>query len=440
MDSAVLGRRALLLGAAATTLTGCSGSSSDPKAGASSSPSSSGPIIHGQDAGTVILDADIDALMGELNGALTARDPRAMAALIPGLDVSVWQGRLDTLAKFPVKELRFGVDRTYLGRQSNASGGPLNTDLSLFLIHQIEGADGLPVVQQYSAKISKDGPKAALALSDVEGPDGYNSPAPWDLKGDWQVLTAEHAVLAFRSSDRAAAQRWLKPLSEGVGRALQVITAPGGATKVLLTMDKPDSPLFLAGKAAKDSVVRDRAGFASMADYLDPEKLTVEDETGGKGVPFYTGRIVIHPTFITGDGYASDLAAHETAHALAGQWGFENPTWATEGFAMWVESDGGSGVMSRYGGTIRSAFPSYRARMKGNEGLSPGDFQSGNVNANYYCSAAIFAYVEDVHGRAKMLDLIRELYSKYSAVDQSMFKKVGARNLGDLMAKTAAWL
>lgn len=440
MNHAALGRRALILGAAGVSLTGCSGSS-EPATKSTSGPSatsSSGPIIHGQDAGTVILDEDVDALLADLNAALDAGDARAMAAVIPGLPVRDWERRIATLREFPMQELRFAADRTFGRRQSNASGGAITVDFPLFLIHQVEGADGLPIVQEYRTEVTKTGPTAPLELHDLSGPSGWNHPAPWDLRGDWEVLTAEHVVLAFRSGDRAAAQRWLEPFSVGVGRAMAMVPAPEGAEKMLVTMDFPDSPLFLRGNPP--GVVRDRAGFATRAVYLDPDHLTSQDEIDTPEIPFGTSRIVVHPAMVHTASYAIELAAHETAHGLAQQWGIENSTWITEGFATWVEYGGGPGLLGREGGTIRAAFPAYRARMKGREGLGGKAFQARNVNENYLCSGAVLAYVEAKHGRKAVLTLTAALYDMGSLVTQRAFKRLGWADLQELLARTEAWL
>lgn len=440
MNHAALGRRALVLGAAGVSLTGCSGSSeprSKPSSG-STGTGTSGPIIHGQDAGTVILDEDVDALLEDLNAALDAGDARAMAKVIPGLPVREWERRITTLRKFPMQELRFGADRTFGQQHSNASGGSLTVDFPLFLIHQVEGADGLPIVQEYRTEVTKAGPTAPLELNELRGPSGWTYPAPWDLRGDWDVLTAEHVVLAFRSGDRAAAQRWLESFSIGVGRALAMVPAPEGAQRMLITMDSPDSPLFLRGDSP--GVVRDRAGFATRASYLDPDHLTSQDEIDTPDTPFGTSRIVVHPAMVHTASYAIDLAAHETAHGLAQQWGMEASSWIVEGFATWVEYGGGAGLMGREGGTIRAAFPSYRARMKGKEGLSYDAFQHGSVHENYMCSGAVLAHVEATHGRKAVLRLTAALYDMGSLFTQEAFRKIGSANLQDLLAKTEAWL
>lgn len=438
MYPASLGRRALLLGAAGTALAGCGSGSG--RSAATPSPSSSGPIIHGQDAGTVILDADVDTLVSGLTRALEAGDVRAMAGLVPDLDEAEWRRRLDILGRFPMRELRFDVDRTFIGRQTNASGGALTTDVRLFLIHQLEAADSVPVVQEYTSEVTKADPDAELVFGGLSGPHSLNFPAPWDLPGDWQVLTAPHAVLAFRAPQRAVAERWLEPLSEGIGRAMAMVPTPAGVTRLLVAMDEPDSPLFLRDQP--NDVVRDRGGFAARAQYLDPDSLTAETELDEEEGPRATSRIVVHPGMITSDADAVDLGTHEAAHALAGQWGLGGDTWAVEGFAMWVESGGGDGLMRRSGSEIRAAFSSYRGRMRNGAGLPQDVFQKADaatVHANYVCSGAVLAYLEATHGREQVIDLVRRIYD-LSGLNPKVFRGVGARDLADLLARTEAWL
>lgn len=233
VDPARLGRRALLTGAGGLFLSGCSGGSGGGSATKpTASPTPSGPIVHEQDAGTVITQADIDELLGRMDAAVRHADAAALKAVAPKVHEPIWQQRLDNLSRFPLDEIGFVLDDS-VGRQVNASGGRVETDVYIALTHRISGVDSRPVVQIYGATLLKTGPDAPVRVVDMDDhPDDEGSSAAWDLD-DWDAVESKHVVVAARredigqvranlapagrhaTGDRAVAPRRVRPLRNG---------------------------------------------------------------------------------------------------------------------------------------------------------------------------------------------------------------------------------
>lgn len=440
-DSARFDRRTLLLGAGGLLVTsGCSGGGGDTpstKASASPSASSSGPIVHEQDAGTVITQADIDDLVGRLNAAVRGADVDSLKAIAPSIRRPVWQQRLDNLAHYPMDDIGFAFDES-LGRQINASGGRLEVDAYMALTHQITGVDSRPALQIYSATLVKDDPDAAVQISEIDNaPSDDTSPAPWDLPGDWEVVEGDHVLVVALGQDIARVRAALPTIDDGVAQAMEVIAPPAGVTKAYFAFTDPDSRLY--GQVHNSRNIRERDGLAMRVGYIDPTQAAKSGEGAGSKAAYAGARLILHPAALGSADRLHGVALHETIHGLAFQWGDADP-WPTEGLAMWAELGGLAGLRSDsfYWPLVRSGFGGFRARMQGANGVDSDVFQDpATTSTNYGCACAVYGYVESRGGRAAVLRFARTAYSK-TAQDAAM--QLGFEDADDLFWKVQQWV
>ena len=441
-DSARFDRRTLLVGAGGVLLTGCSGGSgggSPDAKGSSTSPSASasGPIIHEQDAGTVISKADIDDLVGRLNAAVEAADVDALKAIAPSIRRPVWKQRFANLARYPMDEIGFAFDES-LGRQVNASGGRLEVTAYMALTHQITGVDSRPALQIYSATLMKDDPDAAVQISEIDNePSDDASPAPWDLQGDWEVVEGDHVIVVALDDDIARVRAALPAIDEGVAQAMDLIAPPAGVTKAYFAFTAPDSRLY--GQQWNSSNIRERDGLAMRVGYIDPEQAAKSGKGAGDKAAYAGARLVLHAGALESAGRLRDVAMHETIHGLAFQWGDADP-WPTEGLAMWGEVGGLAGLRadSYYWPLVRSGFAGFRSRMRGVGGVDSAVFQDpATTSTNYACAAAVYGFVESREGRAGALRFAKTAYSKTPA-DAAM--GLGFQDTDDLFGKVQQWV
>ena len=440
VDRARFDRRTLLIGAGGLLVTsGCSGSDGKPAATASGSPSAtaSGPIIHEQDAGTVISKADIEDLVGRLNAAVQKADVDALKAIAPSIRRPVWKQRFDNLARYPMDDIGFAFDET-LGRQINAAGGRLEVTAFMALTHQITGVDSRPALQIYDATLVKEGPDAAVQISEIDNaPSDDTSPAPWDLHGDWEVVEGDHVLVVAIADDIARVRAALPTIDQGVAEAMALIAPPAGVTKAYFAFTAPDSRLY--GQAQNSQSIREADGLAMRVGYVDPQQAAKSGTGAGAKAAYAGARLVLHPGALTSTSRLREVATHETIHGLAYQWGDADP-WPTEGLATWGELGGLSGL--RADGyrrpLIRSGFAGFRVRMRGVGGVDYEVFHEPSTEAtNYSCAAAVYGFVESRAGRDGALRFARTAYSKTPA-DAAM--QLGFRDTDDLFEKVQQWV
>ncbi|GAA1788361.1 hypothetical protein GCM10009795_037750 [Nocardioides hankookensis] len=440
-DAARFDRRALLLGAGGLLVTtGCSGGGSDqPAAKGSSSPSASasGPIVHEQDAGTVISKADIDDLVGRLNAAVRSADVDSLKAIAPTIRRPVWQQRFENLARYPMDDIGFAFDES-LGRQINASGGRLEVDAYMALTHQITGVDSRPALQIYSATLVKDGPDAAVQISEIDNaPDDNTSPAPWDLRSEWDVVEGDHVIVVAVPGDAGRVRASLATIDAGVAAAMAVVPPPAGVTKAYFAYTAPDSPLYKQGE--NDQRTQERDGFAMRVGYVEPEKAARSGKSAGSGSAYAGARLVLHAGAFSSTDRLREVATHETIHGLAYQWGSADP-WPTEGLATWGELGGVSGVRGDgyYRSLIRSGFAGFRQRMRGTAVFDYDVFHDpATESTNYACAAAVYGYLEATGGRPKALRFAETAYRKGT---EDAATALGFRDTDDLLGKVQQWV
>lgn len=440
-DSACFDRRTLLVGAGGLLLTGCSGGSGgDPtatKSSTSPSASPSGPIVHEQDAGTVISKADIDDLVGRLNAAVQKADVDALKAIAPSIRRPVWKQRFDNLARYPLDEVGFAFDEA-IGRQVNASGGRLEVSAYMALTHQITGVDSQPALQIYGATLVKDGPDAAVQISEIDNkPDDSTSPAPWDLASDWEVVEGDHVIVVAVPADAARVRASLSTIDAGVEAAMKVVAPPAGVSKAYFAFTAPDSPLY--NQAANDQRTKERDGFAMRVGYIDPEEATKSGKGATSASAYAGARLVLHAGAFSSTSRLREVAMHETIHGLAYQWG-DADTWPTEGLATWGELGGAAGIRADgyYRSLIRSGFSGFRQRMSGNGVYDYDVFHDpATESTNYACAAAVFGYLESDGGRAEALRFAKTAYSKTT---EDAVMALGLRDSDALFGKVQQWV
>ena len=256
----------------------------------------------------MVTDLEIDALVARLDAGLRRGDVRALAAVAPGIDVAAWRRRVTTLRRFPLDSVRFGLDRT-LGRQVNASGGPVDLTAYLVLTHRIVDCDASPVTQAYDARLTKPGRDATLTITRLRQTDA-TSPAPWDL-GDYRVVQGDHVVLAATRDDLPRARAGLPRIDAGVARAMALIPPADGVSRLFVALADPGCGPVRPGPA--------------------PEYTGLTRRVGEPG-----SRVVLHPAAFGSPDGLQRVALHESVHALAHQWGPGAPAWPAEGHARVV--------------------------------------------------------------------------------------------------------
>lgn len=436
VDPARLGRRALLTGAGGLFLSGCSGGSGGGSATKpTASPTPSGPIVHEQDAGTVITQADIDELLGRMDAAVRHADAAALKAVAPKVHEPIWQQRLDNLSRFPLDEIGFVLDDS-VGRQVNASGGRVETDVYIALTHRISGVDSRPVVQIYGATLLKTGPDAPVRVVDMDDhPDDEGSPAAWDLD-DWDAVESKHVVVAARREDIGQVRANLATIDAGVAAALALIPPPPGVDRTFLVLASPESPIY--GGNENLPVVKEADGFAMRVGYIDPSQAAKSGKGAGAKAAYAGSRLVLHPGAFSSGGRLREVSMHESIHGLAFQWGDADP-WPTEGLATWGELGGRAGLLadSYYGPTIRAGFGAFAERMRGDRSMDYLTFHDQTYRpSNYACAAGAYAFLESRGGKAEALRFARLAYSE--GRDEAC-RKLGYRDQETFFGKVAQW-
>ncbi|MBF4162949.1 hypothetical protein [Nocardioides acrostichi] len=408
----VPGRRAFVLGAGLVVLGGCSRSGDAPET-TSGSPGptagSSGPIVQQQQAGTIITPEDLDGIVDRMDAAVHAGDAAALRAVVPDLPLAQWRHRLRSMSQFPLTDLGFVFERAN-DRFRNASGGALEVTASLVLTHRLKGCDARLSTQSYDIRLSKEGADAPLQVADLSGPIGDQN--PWDLPGTWEVLESEHVVLICRAEHLDVARARLAAVDAGIVDAMQFIAPAKGTSRLAFTLDEPQSKVYGGGAV-------DRGGFATRVDFIDPQVAATAagKSTRVKGDRIFAGaRVVVRPDGLDSTPAARELSAHEAIHALALQWAPFAAPWVAEGLAEWVSVGTASGIRNDgYAvSLIRSRFAGFADRFQGfDASWDDALFQKQDdttVYANYLCSAAIYAMVEETRGRDAALALGRALY------------------------------
>ena len=97
---------------------------------------------------------------------------------------------------------------------------------------------------------------------------------------------------------------------------------------------------------------------------------------------------------------------------MAFQWNFNAARWVVEGLAEWCEDGFATGLRAdpAWRRLVSSGFAAYRKRTLGDDDAGLGFYDESVQAANYACSAAVFAFVEQRDGRAACFRLARKVY------------------------------
>lgn len=444
-----LDRRALLIGAGGLLVAGCSdgavesSGTSTPTASptttsasptVTASPTPTGPIIHQQDAGTVITREDINALVDRLGRAVRSADVDAMREIVPSVNRKVWKRRLDNIARFPMSDLGFAFDDTY-DRQTNAAGGRLEMDANVAFLHQITGVDARPAVQIYRTTLLKESPTAPVRVLSLKGPDDETSPAPWDL-GDWRVFESRHAVVAALPVDVDRVRAAMPVIDRAVARAMAVIPPPPGMSRAYFAVGEAGSRLY--GTVSSNESIQEASGYALRIGYVAPAEAARQGKIGA-GKVYAGGRLMLNPSAFVSTERLEQVACHETLHALSYQWGSSDP-WPTEGLAEWGEQGTLRGLLASgsWRSTVRAGFAGFADRMAGVGALDYQVFHSDATEyTNYECAAAVYAYLESRGGRREALRFGRLMFS--NAADEAI-RQMGDVDQATLFGKVQRWV
>lgn len=422
-------RRTLLLGSAGLVLASCSGG--DTKV---AKPSPKGPNIVKPKTGNVVTEADIAALRDRLNKALKSGDVKQLIGVIDPEDFALddfekrWSRRMDNFRRLGFVDGEWYVGQPS-GRTRNAAGGLVEYGGDLVFAHTIEGCDGQQVVESMNADFRKKSTDAPLELMHVGDVDAHFDPSIWDV-AEIDAIETKHAQIVFRAKDAKRAKAFAPRIEAGAKRAFGLMPRPKGVNKVFYALTWP----AIDGKLYGGVAVGDALAHAYYHPFLDPAELATGQRkpTDVKGLPKATGRVGLHESAFRQPDF-EDTACHEAVHVLANQWhrASDTPTWAVEGLATWGE---GVAKLMADRGRIRAAFAKFQdVAPKGYK-----EFHESPLEYDFYlCSAAVYAYLEDKHGRDAVFEVAEAFYG---SSDRSAAAKKLGRSEKDLLAATRKWL
>ncbi len=420
-----LDRRTVLLAAGAGVLTACSEdepTALDPQR--TGRPRRRRKKKQQQKAGeNALTQADLDALAQELTDLLDGGDRQAFLDYARPSDPTQWEQMWDGLHAVPTIERSFLLQSAD-ERWRNAEGGPVNATVRGVVAYRIDGCDAEPFAHLCDLTVFK--PPKRGARVQMLGPLRDSTAAPW-LLAPVQAVVGSRVVLISRVADAVVAERILADVDAGAARAMDAVLPPSGVSRICITLGWPEARERLYGGSNGDFI-----GSAHNYRAVDPQELA---DTGqrGRGEVFDGSRVVIDIGALSAQG-PEKVAAHESVHALAFQWGQSAPPLYAEGLARYVElGEEETGRAARSLGPDR--YRSFAARVSARPGRRA-FYDPTWVEENYTGAAATCAYVSQERGRAALLDLVRAAYD--GAPDPA--RSVLGTSQRALLRSTRRWL
>lgn len=429
----ILTRREVLIGATGIVGAGLLAGCGDGQ------PDDGGPVINKTDPGNVVSEADVRKFCAKLDRLYAAGD---INGLVKSLNVETADAKkvLQNSMK-AARLLPFAVARFYLATSSdrtvNSSGSQVEYDTNLVFAHQIKDCDAKPISRAFPITVLKKTRHADLIVTTFGlGVDDL-SPMPWDVT-EISVQTSKHAVVVTAKKNARAVKAVLDKFEAGTKTAIDTVPPAKGVSKVFFVMSwgkKADESLFDGWGRTLD-----RDAFAASAAYVDPQQIadgTIAADAQSKSGSMASGRVFMRTGSLNRMSEFQQIACHEAVHVLADQWGRSRaPTWVVEGLATWVAEGRLRGLRGDRRAAIRSGFAGFR------HDILSGDYNfqkqsDAEVNRNYLCSAAIFAYLEDTKGKKKALELA-ELCYRNGAKD-GVRQSVG-KSIKELFEDVGAWV
>lgn len=347
---------------------------------------------------TRLTQDDLDEVAARLSALLDGDDRRAFLDYARPADAAQWERMWDGLHTVPTLDRTFWLQRA---RESwvNRRGGPVTATLRGVVSYRIDGCDAEPVAHLCDLSVFK--PASGSARVQTLGPLRDETEAPW-LLAPVAAEVGSRSVLISRAQDAAAARRILADIDAGAQRAMDVVVPPSGVSRICVTLGWPEAQERLYGGSQGDFI-----GSAHGYRYVDPQQLADTGERGAAGETFEGSRVVVDPAATDAQG-AEQVAAHESVHALAFQWGRSAPPLYAEGLARYVEL--GPEDTER---AARDLGPDRFADFVRRVTARPGRqafYDPTWLEDNYTGAAATCAYVASEQGESALLDLVRVSY------------------------------
>lgn len=372
---------------------------------------------------TRLTQDDLDEVAARLSALLDGDDRQAFLDYARPADAVQWERMWDGLHTVPALDRTFWLQRAD-GSWVNQRGGPVTATLRGVVSYRIDGCDAEPMAHLCDLSVFK--PARGPARVQTLGPLRDETEAPW-LLAPVACEVGSHAVLISRVEDAVTARGMLDQVDAGARRAMDVVTAPAGVSRICVTLGWPQVRDRLYGGSQGDFI-----GSAHGYRYVDPQQLADTGERGtGAGVE--GSRVVIDPAATSAQG-AEQVAAHESVHALAFQWGQSAPPLYAEGLARYVEL-GPEGTERAARDLGPDLFADFARRVTARPGRQA-FYDPTYLEDNYTGAAATCAFVAREQGESALLDLVR---AAYDASPDPTAEVLGTSQR-DLLREVRRWL
>ena len=265
-------RRTVLVAAGAGLLQACSDDDPDALApGRRRRQGRRGKGDRAEPGRTRLTQDDLDEVAARLSTLLDGDDRQAFVDYARPADAVQWERMWDGLHTVPTLDRTFWLQRAD-GSWVNQRGGPVTATLRGVVSYRIDGCDAEPMAHLCDLSVFKParGPVRVQTL----GPLRDETEAPW-LLAPVACEVGSHAVLISRVQDAATARGILDQVDAGARRAMDVVAAPAGVSRICVTLGWPQARDRLYGGSQGDFI-----GSAHGYRYVDPQQLA---DTGERG-------------------------------------------------------------------------------------------------------------------------------------------------------------
>lgn len=402
-----------------------------PPATSESAPTTSEPAATATEEPVVdeeITEAEAESLIDELNLALTSNDVSQWSELwlaeqeVAQQQVNWYEG---------VQAVPMSVRELELAGSATGEGSLWSVDF----VHQISGADTVPVLESYELELVRGADSGQVRVGGVEG-SGAAYPQLWDLGAIEVFVGGSTVVLSYRDDDFS--DELFAEIDESAALTFAQWPMPGVVVMAVSLAPTAQMQELFGGDDAES------AGF------MTPLPKATDSDIG-------VGRVVLDAPYAVDELRFYDkvegglpLMRHEGAHlALEVQTGgIHGPQWAIEGMPTWwegVEDEAVADDLIEYAGYltettgIEPAFPPTSTKD-----FYPTDDADGDAVARHYAdSALVFDYVAQTYGEQAAIELGTDLNDvdggHQEAVEEALGEHLGISE-SQLRSDWANWV
>ncbi|MBW8172690.1 hypothetical protein K0651_06465 [Ornithinimicrobium sp. Arc0846-15] len=371
-----------------------------PGLGTEPAAETSAPALEEELVDAEVTLAEADGFFSNANAALESGDDAQWGELlfVEGDEWHQQDAWFNGVQDVPMSERRFDL-------MSSSAGA--NGDWRVEFVHQIDGADRVPVIESYRFTLGK----TSAGDVGITGVDGFGRAYPqlWDV-GAIEVVVADSTVV-LHQADADISDQLLAEIDKASALTLKQWPVPEVDTMVVGLAPTEQMTVLFGG----DDV--EAAGFMS------PIQTAERADVG-------VGRVVLDLPYSVNELRYYDqvdaglpLMRHEGLHlALELQTGYlRGPEWAIEGLPTWWE-----GVDDEAVATDLFDYSAYSSRISGLEPAWPpaedSEFFNGDdeaIDRHYTDSALVFAYIAETYGEQAAIALGSELNDASGSADEA---------------------